>query len=66
MVFMNNLSSNFQSALNDFHQARQRAVLQEIVGRLRGKSTQLRSYEEVAQKLRVGGRAERGVQTLPI
>ncbi len=55
---MANLSSNFQSALNDFHDARQRALLQEIVARLRGKSTQLLSYEEVAQKLRLAGRAE--------
>ena len=63
---MDNLSFNYQSALTDFHEARQRAWLQEIVARLRGKSTQLLSYEEVAQKLRLGGRAERGVQTISI
>lgn len=57
---------NYQSALNDFHEARQRALLQEIVARLRGKSTKLLSYEEVAQQLKLSSRAERGVQTIPI
>ena len=41
-------------------------MLQEIVARLRGKSAQLLSYEEVAQKLRLSSRAERGIQTIPI
>ncbi len=63
---MNSLSTNFQSALNDFHEARQRALLQDLLGRLRGQSTQLLSYDEVAQKLQLGGRAERGVQTIEI
>lgn len=56
----------FQSALNDFHQARQRAVFQEFLARLRGRSNQLLSYDEVARQLKLSGRAERGVQTIPI
>jgi len=61
---MNDLS--FRSALNDFQVARQQAMLQEIVARLTGKSTRLLSYEEVAQKLHLGGRAERGIQAIPV
>ncbi len=56
----------YRSALEDFRSARQRAALEEILARLRGRSNELLSYEEVARKLRLGARADRGVQQIPV
>ena len=56
----------FQMAIHDFQAARQRAAIQEILARIIGKSTELLSYEEVAEKLKLRGRTERGVQHIPI
>jgi nucleotide-binding universal stress UspA family protein len=55
-----------QTAIQDFQSARQRASVQEILARFTGKSTQLLSYEEVAEKLKLHARSERGVQNIPI
>ena len=57
---------NFQNALADFHRARQQAALQEIIARLRGKSTELLPYDEVSRKLKAAGRAERGLREIPL
>lgn len=55
-------------AIHDFQTARQRASVQEILARLTGKtdSTQLLSYEEVAEKLKLRLRTERGLQQIPL
>jgi len=53
-------------AIEDFHRARNQANLKELLGRLTGESTQLLSYDEVRQKLRVQGGIERGVQDIPL
>ena len=53
-------------AVHDFQEARQRAALQEILARLTGKSNQLLSYEDVAEKLKLRARIERGVQMIPL
>lgn len=55
-----------QAALNDFQNARQQAALQEILARLTGKSNQLLSYEEIARKLHLRERVERGLQEIPV
>jgi nucleotide-binding universal stress UspA family protein len=55
-----------QSAQEDFRSARQRAALQELIGRLTGRSTRLLSYEEVAQKLKLAERSEHGIQQIPV
>jgi nucleotide-binding universal stress UspA family protein len=55
-----------QMAIRDFHSARQRASIQEVLARLTGRSTQLLSYEEVAEKLRLRVRTERGLQHIPL
>ena len=63
------MSSNpykFQMAIRDFHDARQRAAIQEVLDRLRGRPTQLLSYEEVAEKLNLHVRTERGTQDIPL
>lgn len=57
---------SFQSALEDFNQARQRASIQEVVARFTGRSNQLLSYDDVAQKLRLQNRTERGIQNIPL
>ncbi len=54
----------FKSALQDFRNARSQGALQEIIGRLTGRSTRLLSYDEVAGKLKLGSRSDRGVQSI--
>src|SRR6266498_4084051 len=63
------MSSNpyqYQAAILDFQSARRRASIQDILARLRGESTQLLSYEEVAEKLKLRVRAERGTKNIPL
>ena len=57
---------NYQMAIHDFQSARQRAAIQEILARITGKSTQLLSYDEVAEKLKLRARSERGIQHIPL
>jgi nucleotide-binding universal stress UspA family protein len=59
-------SQNFRTALEDFHRARQQAALQETMARLRGKSTELLSYDEVSRKLRATSSAEKGLREIPL
>jgi nucleotide-binding universal stress UspA family protein len=54
------------TAIQDFQQARQRGSVQEILARLTGKSNRLLSYDEVAEKLKLRGRVERGLQQIPL
>lgn len=56
---------HFQDALRDFSDARAKGLMQEVLARLTGKSNELLSYEEVAKKLRLSARSERGVQEIP-
>ena len=55
-----------RSTVNDFQRAHRQAALQQIVARLRGKPIELLSYEQVAQQLRLTGRAARGLQTISL
>ena len=63
---MSSESYHFRAAIQDFQSARQRAAVQEILARITGKSTQLLSYDEVAEKLKLRVRAERGLQDIPL
>lgn len=54
------------SAIHDFRNARNRAILKEILARLTGDTTELLSYEEVRQKLKMLGSAERGLKDIPL
>lgn len=40
--------------------------MEELLARLRGRSNELLSYEEIAQKLGLKGRADAGLQTIPV
>ena len=55
-----------QMAIQDFQSARQRAAIQGVLGRITGRPTQLLSYEEVADKLRLRIRTEGGVRSIPL
>jgi hypothetical protein len=57
---------NYQSALQDFNDARLKGSLQEALARLTGKSNELLSYDEVAQKLKLRARSDRGIQEIPV
>lgn len=63
---MSDNSYNFQSAIEDFRTARQRALIQEVIARVTGRSNQLLSYDDVAKKLRLQNRTERGLQNIPL
>ena len=56
----------YQMAIHDFQAARQKAGIQEVLARFTGKSTQLLSYDDVAEKLKLRARTERGVQHIPL
>lgn len=56
----------FHMAIQDFQSARKRAAIQEVLARVQGKSNQLLSYEDVAEKLKLRARTERGVQHVPV
>ena len=55
-----------QLAIQDFQSARQRASIQEVLARITGKSNQLLSYDDVAEKLKLHARMERGVHSIPL
>jgi hypothetical protein len=58
--------TRYQMAVEDFKRARQQAAFEEVFLRLRGQSSGLLSYNEVARKLRVTGRANIGVTSIPV
>jgi nucleotide-binding universal stress UspA family protein len=53
-------------AVQDFQAARQRAAIQEVLARITGRPNELLSYEEVAEKLKLRVRTERGIQHIPL
>jgi nucleotide-binding universal stress UspA family protein len=61
-----NESGQLSAALNDFRDARRRAAVRAVLGRLQGTSLELLSYEEVTAQLGVSGQFERGVQEIPV
>lgn len=54
------------SAVEDFHRARLQAKLNDLVGRLTGRSTELLSYEDVRRKLRAHRRSSEQLEDIPI
>jgi nucleotide-binding universal stress UspA family protein len=54
------------SAIHDFHRARDRARLEQVMARLTGASTELLNYEEVRHKLKGSRTTSRGLQNIPI
>jgi hypothetical protein len=61
------MSDDFSSqAKSDFGRARWKAFVRGVVASLRGEKNTLLSYDEVKEKLRIGGPIYRGVKTVPI
>ncbi|MCA9939665.1 MAG: universal stress protein [Anaerolineales bacterium] len=60
------LHTELHSALEDFQRARRRAFLQDIVGRLTGRQTQLLSYDDVRPLVSNTGVVARGLQEIPL
>lgn len=59
-------SRGYLSAIEDFHNARRRAALEQLLARLRGQSSTLLSYEEVRRIVGERSRVERGLREIPL
>jgi len=53
-VEIDKTSPTFLEAMQDFRRARQRAVLEDVLAYLTGKSDDLLDYDEVYEKLKAG------------
>src|SRR6185295_18309184 len=60
------MNPNFRLAIHDFQSAHLRAKLQGVLARVTGRSNELLSYEEIASKLRLQGRSDKGVHMIPV
>lgn len=60
------MSQSFSTALDDFRNARRRAVMEEIVARLTGRSADLLSFDEVSDKLKAKGAGSRVLKEIPL
>lgn len=54
------------SAINDYRRARRRAAMQELLGRLGGKSQDLLSFDEARRAVGEVGQFPRGLQDIPL
>ena len=57
---------NYHLAVQDFQSAHLRGKLQGVLARITGRSNELLSYEDVAAKLRLQGRSDKGIQSIPV
>ena len=57
---------HYREALEDFHQARRQAAMQQLLSRFTGEQTELLSYDDVKHKLKVMNVRERGLQDIPV
>lgn len=61
------MSDNYsQEAKADFGRARWKAFVRSVLASLRGEKNTLLSYDEVKEKLRIGGPIYRGLRTVPL
>jgi nucleotide-binding universal stress UspA family protein len=58
--------NNLNSAIADYHKARNQAVIKEIVSRITGENIRLLSYDDIRQKLKATGSSERGLHDIPL
>ena len=57
---------NYHAAIQDFQSAHLRGKLQGVLARVTGRSNELLSYDEVANKLKLQGRSDKGTQSIPV
>ncbi len=62
---MNN-NPDYHVAVQDFQSAHLRGKLQGVLARITGRSNELLSYEEIANKLKLQGRSDKGIQSIPV
>lgn len=55
---------NLSAAINEFHRARWKATIEEMLARFTGKTTALLAYEDVRRKLRANNQIARGLQDI--
>src|SRR5512136_745558 len=60
------MPQSFSTALDDFRNARRRAVMEEIAARLTGRSVDLLSFDEVSAKLKAKGAGSRVLKEIPL
>jgi nucleotide-binding universal stress UspA family protein len=60
------MNPNFRLAIQDFQSAHLRAKLQGVLARVTGRSNELLSYDEIASKLKLQGRSDKGLQMIPV
>lgn len=56
----------YLAALEDFRRVRRQAALEQVLGRLTGRSDQLLSYEDVRRQVGAQGAIERGLHEIPL
>ncbi|RPJ23220.1 MAG: universal stress protein, partial [Chloroflexi bacterium] len=61
-----NRNPDYHLAVQDFQSAHLRAKLQGVLARITGRSNELLSYEDIASKLKLQGRSDKGIQTIPV
>ncbi len=57
---------SYYKAVEDFREERRMAAIQEILGRITGKSINLLSFDDVARKLKISGGSDKGLQDIPV
>jgi nucleotide-binding universal stress UspA family protein len=57
---------SYSTAVHDFRRARQRAALQEILGRLTGRPSNLLNFEEVRRRVRASGVESKTLREIPL
>ncbi|MCB0224805.1 MAG: universal stress protein [Anaerolineae bacterium] len=60
------MHKELSTAVQDFHQARRQATLQEMMARFTGQSTKLLSFNDISQKLKPTDAVEKGIQEIPL
>ncbi len=60
------IDHSYNADLSDFHQARQKAQLEELAAGLAGKSPHLLSYDDVREKLKAQAGSSRGLKEIPL
>lgn len=68
MISFTAMSQNpyYQLAIHDFQSAHLRAKLQGVLARVMGRSNELLSYEDIASRLKLQGRSDKGLQSIPV
>jgi hypothetical protein len=58
--------SNVSTAIDDFHQARRKAIIYDLVTRITGSSSSLLSYDEVRKLLKAHPNVKQTIQSIPL